>query len=79
MPTETDERPRFLSDSLHLNSLRMTFAPYKDTYNGMWFSLDKEFIQSGKTGQIEENPAGYAKLYKMLRDLFLMEYGTVTI
>ncbi|KAL1208519.1 Receptor-like protein kinase [Cardamine amara subsp. amara] len=28
---------------------------YKETYTGLWFSSDREFIQSGKTGRIKKN------------------------
>ncbi|XP_010446205.2 PREDICTED: receptor-like protein kinase At5g59670 [Camelina sativa] len=41
--------------------------PYKDTQTGLWYSSDDEFIQSGKTGQVLENPNNYRKRYLTLR------------
>lgn len=42
-------------------------SPYKETRTGMWFSSDKEFIQSGRTGRVQENPKGYAEPYLTVR------------
>ncbi|XP_019092973.1 PREDICTED: receptor-like protein kinase At5g59670 isoform X3 [Camelina sativa] len=42
-------------------------SPYKMTGTELWFTSDKEFIQSGKTGRVRENPNGYAEPYLTMR------------
>ncbi|XP_019095494.1 PREDICTED: probable LRR receptor-like serine/threonine-protein kinase At5g59680 isoform X1 [Camelina sativa] len=42
-------------------------SPYKDTQTGLWYSSDNEFIQSGKTGQVRENPNYNREQYLTLR------------
>ncbi|XP_010443736.1 PREDICTED: receptor-like protein kinase At5g59670 [Camelina sativa] len=42
-------------------------SPYKMKGTELWFSSDKEFIQSGKTGRVRENPNGYAEPYLTMR------------
>ncbi|CAL9244275.1 unnamed protein product [Arabidopsis halleri] len=42
-------------------------SPYKESPSGVWYSSDKEFIQSGKTGRIRGNPNGFLKKYLTLR------------
>lgn len=42
-------------------------SPYEETFTGLRFSSDEEFIRSGKIGRIRENPERYAKPYETLR------------
>ena len=42
-------------------------SPYNDTRTGLLLSSDKEFIKSGKTGRVRQNPNNYAEPYLTLR------------
>ncbi|XP_056861121.1 receptor-like protein kinase At5g59670 [Raphanus sativus] len=42
-------------------------SPYKEITNGLWFSSDEKFIQSGNTGRSREIPERYTKQYETLR------------
>ncbi|XP_010443735.1 PREDICTED: receptor-like protein kinase At5g59670 [Camelina sativa] len=42
-------------------------SPYNEASTGLLFSSDKDFIQSGKTGRVQENPKNYLEPYLTLR------------